>query len=145
LHSPPFEVPRFDSANLLLSSVCVYSGACSVLMEGGLLYRLVYPSIPLSLPFPFQERARFSIHSSESPRLRSTFAPMFFRKPGEDSSSTSEASSEHTEDEETSAPLQDSVLSRFQNLESTASEQPTDRQRPPRLDIRQSSTQNSAT
>jgi translation initiation factor 2-alpha kinase 3 len=67
---------------------------------------------------------------------------MFFRRPGEDSSSTSEASSEHTEDEETSAPLQDSVLSRFQNLESTASEQPTDRQRPPRLDIRQSSTQN---
>ncbi|KAH7080239.1 kinase-like domain-containing protein [Paraphoma chrysanthemicola] len=65
-----------------------------------------------------------------------------FRRPGEDSSSSSEESIEETENEESSAPLQDSVLSRIQTLDSAASSRSNDRTQPPRLEMRQSSTQN---
>jgi translation initiation factor 2-alpha kinase 3 len=65
-----------------------------------------------------------------------------FRRPGEESSSSSEASYENTEDEETSASHQDSVLSRIQTLDSAASTQSGQRPVPPRLEMRQNSTQN---
>ena len=65
-----------------------------------------------------------------------------FRRPGEDSSSSSGTSNEPTEDEETNASHQDSVLSRIQTLESAASARSADRPQPPRLEVRQSSTQN---
>jgi translation initiation factor 2-alpha kinase 3 len=65
-----------------------------------------------------------------------------FRKPGEDSSSSSEESYEHTEDDETSASHHDSVLSRIQTLDSAASTPPGTRPVPPRLEMRQNSTQN---
>ncbi|KAF2034978.1 kinase-like protein [Setomelanomma holmii] len=65
-----------------------------------------------------------------------------FRRPGEDSSSSSEESYEETENEETSASHQDSVLSRIQTLDSTGSARSGDRPQPPRLEMRQSSTQN---
>jgi translation initiation factor 2-alpha kinase 3 len=65
-----------------------------------------------------------------------------FRKPGEDTSSSSETSYEQTENEETSASHQDSVLSRIQTLESAASAPSSVRQRPSQLEIRQNSTQN---
>jgi translation initiation factor 2-alpha kinase 3 len=65
-----------------------------------------------------------------------------FRRPGEDSSSSSEESYEHTEDDETSASHHDSVLSRIQTLDSAASTQSGKRPAPPRLEMRQSSTQN---
>lgn len=64
-----------------------------------------------------------------------------FRRPG-DSSSSSEASDEQTEDEETDASHRDSVLSRIQTLESAASTHSSTRPTPPRLEMRQSSTQN---
>jgi translation initiation factor 2-alpha kinase 3 len=63
-----------------------------------------------------------------------------FRRPGEESSSSSETS-EETEDEDTNVSHQDSVLSRIQTLESAASTPSDSRQPPPRLQIRQSSTQ----
>jgi translation initiation factor 2-alpha kinase 3 len=66
-----------------------------------------------------------------------------FRKPGEDSSSSSESSNEPTGNEETNESHQshqDTVLSRIQTLDSGTST--SDRQQPPRLDARQSSTQN---
>jgi translation initiation factor 2-alpha kinase 3 len=65
-----------------------------------------------------------------------------FRRPGEESSSSSEASYENTEDDETSASHQDSVLSRIQTLDSAASTQSGQRPVPPRLEMRQNSTQN---
>tara|TARA_R110002003_G_scaffold198_14_gene15523 strand:- start:13311 stop:15377 length:2067 start_codon:yes stop_codon:yes gene_type:complete len=66
-----------------------------------------------------------------------------FRKPGEDSSSSSsEESHEETENEETSASHQDTVLSRIQTLDSTPSARSNDRPQPPRLEMRQNSTQN---
>lgn len=65
-----------------------------------------------------------------------------FRRPGEISSSSSEASYEQTEDDDTNESHQDSVLSRIQTLESAASAHSDSRQPPPRLQLRQSSTQN---
>ena len=72
----------------------------------------------------------------------SRLAMSMFRKPGEDSSSSSETSYQQTEDDETNGSHQDSVLSRIQTLESAASTLSGDRQQPPRLEMRQSSTQN---
>jgi translation initiation factor 2-alpha kinase 3 len=64
-----------------------------------------------------------------------------FRRPGEESSSSSETS-EETEEEDANVSHQDSVLSRIQTLESAASTPSDSRQPPPpRLQIRQSSTQ----
>jgi translation initiation factor 2-alpha kinase 3 len=65
-----------------------------------------------------------------------------FRRPGEESSSSSEGSDEHTEDEVTSASHQDSVLSRIQTLDSADSAPSTKRPTPPRFEMRQNSTQN---
>jgi translation initiation factor 2-alpha kinase 3 len=65
-----------------------------------------------------------------------------FRRPGEESSSSSEGSDEHTEDEEISASHQDSVLSRIQTLESADSAPSSKRPTPPRFEMRQNSTQN---
>lgn len=65
-----------------------------------------------------------------------------FRRPGEESSSSSEASYENMEDDETSASHRDSVLSRIQTLDSAASTQSGQRPIPPRLEMRQNSTQN---
>lgn len=65
-----------------------------------------------------------------------------FRKPGEDSSSSSDDSYELTEDDEPSTTNQDNVLSRIRTLESATSERSNDRPQPPRLDIRQNSSQN---
>ncbi|KAF2833154.1 kinase-like protein [Ophiobolus disseminans] len=65
-----------------------------------------------------------------------------FRRPGDDSSSSSETSNDPTEDDTTNRSHQDSVLSRIQTLESAASVRSGDRQQPPRLEVRQSSTQN---
>ncbi|OAK98566.1 kinase-like protein [Phaeosphaeriaceae sp. SRC1lsM3a] len=63
-----------------------------------------------------------------------------FRKPGEDSSSSSEESDDYTQDDVTDSSHQDSVLSRIQTLESSGSAP----QRPSRqsLEMRQNSTQN---
>ncbi|KAH7414051.1 kinase-like domain-containing protein [Phaeosphaeria sp. MPI-PUGE-AT-0046c] len=63
-----------------------------------------------------------------------------FRKPGEDSSSSSEESDEHTQDDVTESSHQDSVLSRIQTLESSASA--PQRPSPHPLEMRQNSTQN---
>ncbi|KAH7388628.1 eukaryotic translation initiation factor 2-alpha kinase 2 [Pyrenochaeta sp. MPI-SDFR-AT-0127] len=65
-----------------------------------------------------------------------------FRKPGEDSSSSSEASFGQIDDDETSASQQDSVLSRINTLDSAASGGPAVMQSPPRLEMRQNSAQN---
>jgi len=64
-----------------------------------------------------------------------------FRRPGEDSSSSSESSNEPTEDDETNGSHEDTVLSRIQTLESGASTS-DQKQQLPRLDVRQSSAQN---
>ncbi|CAO2650691.1 Nn.00g019830.m01.CDS01 [Neocucurbitaria sp. VM-36] len=64
-----------------------------------------------------------------------------FRRPG-DSSSSSEASFDRTEDDDASASQQDSVLSRINTLDSAASSRPPVRHTPPRLEMRQSSAQN---
>jgi translation initiation factor 2-alpha kinase 3 len=63
-----------------------------------------------------------------------------FRKPG-DSSSDSDTSEEESEYEEASESNQDSVLSRIHSLDSAASGQPIQTQRPP-LELRQNSAQN---
>jgi translation initiation factor 2-alpha kinase 3 len=65
-----------------------------------------------------------------------------FRRPGDDSSSSSESSPNHTENEEANETQEDTVLSRIQTLDSAASTRSGDGQRPPRLEVRQSSTQN---
>lgn len=65
-----------------------------------------------------------------------------FRKPGEDSSSSSESSYGQTDDDETIASQQDSVLSRINTLDSAASGGPAVMQSPPRLEMRQNSAQN---
>lgn len=66
-----------------------------------------------------------------------------FRKPGEDTSSSSENSyGQIDHDGEPSLSHQDSVLSRIQTLDSAASRPSSVRQRPSQLEIRQNSTQN---
>lgn len=65
-----------------------------------------------------------------------------FRRPGEDSSSTSEASYDETDNDDTGASHQDSVLSRIQTLDSAASTQSGRRPTLPSLEMRQNSTQN---
>lgn len=65
-----------------------------------------------------------------------------FRRPGEDSSSSSEESSEYSEDYEASTSHQDSVLSRINTLDSASSGPPVDRRNAPRLQLRQNSAQN---
>ncbi|EAT85710.2 hypothetical protein HBH56_034490 [Parastagonospora nodorum] len=65
-----------------------------------------------------------------------------FRRPGEDSSSTSEASYDETDNDDTGASHQDSVLSRIQTLDSAASTQSGQRPTLPSLEMRQNSTQN---
>ncbi|KAF1911699.1 kinase-like domain-containing protein [Ampelomyces quisqualis] len=65
-----------------------------------------------------------------------------FRRPDEESSSSSEESYEYTENDESSELQQDSVLSRIQTLESADSAQLGGRPVPSRLEMRQNSTQN---
>ncbi|KAL6708463.1 hypothetical protein ACN47E_002726 [Coniothyrium glycines] len=64
-----------------------------------------------------------------------------FRRPGEDSSSSSESSSDCGEEDDRTAPQRDSVLSRINTLESAAAES-TRLDRPLRATVRQSSDQN---
>ncbi|KAF2131665.1 eukaryotic translation initiation factor 2-alpha kinase-like protein 2 [Dothidotthia symphoricarpi CBS 119687] len=65
-----------------------------------------------------------------------------FRRPGEDSSSSSETSSDNSDDYQASASHQDSVLSRINTLDSASSGPPVSRPNPPHLQPRQNSAQN---
>ncbi|KAF1944493.1 kinase-like protein [Clathrospora elynae] len=64
-----------------------------------------------------------------------------FRRPG-DSSSSSDASEEQTENEETGGSMQDSFLSRINSLDSATPGQPIQTHQPSLVDVRQNSTQN---